>query len=362
MPSLLVYRCPNCGGELKFSSDSQKMKCENCFSEIDVKTFEEQINNPQDVESNSLDLEMLAHRKWEGDEANGMRIYSCTSCGGEIICDETTGASKCPYCNSDVVMLDKFSGVLRPDLLIPFKLDKKTAQKKFSRHTMGKFLLPKSFWKEIDVKEIKGIYVPFWLFDADATADIRFNCTKDIQRRAGDYIIKDTSYYNVSRNGKISFNHIPVDASKKMPDDLMDSLEPFDAKDFKKFAPSYLAGYCAEIYDVSAKENADRVNARIRKTTTNKVKNTVHGYTQVMVSSGKINVSPSKIRYALYPVWILTAEWKGKRYIYAMNGQTGKFVGDLPTDKEYTRKMYLKVFAVAFIALYILQYIIWNIG
>ena len=71
-------------------------------------------------------------------------------------------------------MMGQVSGALKPDYVIPFKIDKKAAKEALQRHYKGKKLLPKIFKKENHIDEIKGVYVPFWLFDADADADIRY--------------------------------------------------------------------------------------------------------------------------------------------------------------------------------------------
>ena len=75
-------------------------------------------------------------------------------------------------------MTEKFKGALRPDLVIPFKLDKKAAKEAYYRHIKGRTFLPKAFRRENHIDEIKGLYVPFWLFDGDVDADVRYKATK----------------------------------------------------------------------------------------------------------------------------------------------------------------------------------------
>lgn len=88
--------------------------------------------------------------------------------------------------------------------------------------------MPKLFKSENHIDEIKGVYVPFWLFDTDADAEARYHATRTRFWSDKDYDYTETSHYSVLRSGSMSFDHIPVDGSKKMPDDLMESLEPFD--------------------------------------------------------------------------------------------------------------------------------------
>ena len=253
-----------------------------------------------------------------------MNVYTCQSCGGEIIADENTGASNCPYCGNPVIMTEKFKGALRPDLVIPFKLDKKAAKEAYYRHIKGRTFLPKAFRRENHIDEIKGLYVPFWLFDGDVDADVRYKATKVRMWSDHDYDYTETSYYSVERSGEMTFVSVPVDGSEKMADDLMESIEPFKISESVDFQTAYLSGYLADKYDVSEKESINRAHDRMKKSAEEVLADTVKGYASVVPENTNVNISGGKAQYALYPVWILNTTWKDKKYIFAMNGQTGK--------------------------------------
>ena len=276
----------------------------------------------------------------------------CKSCGGEIVGDENTAATSCPFCGNPVVMMGQFSGALKPDLVIPFKLDKNAAKAGLMQHLSGKRLLPKIFKDQNHIDEIKGIYVPFWLFDTDADAQVRYRTTKVRVWSDSKYDYTDTSHFLVNRSGSVSFEHIPVDGSTKMPDDLMESIEPFNFSAAVDFQTAYLAGYLADKYDVDAEQSIERANERVKRSTEEVFASTVHGYQTVVTESSNIRLHGGKAKYALYPVWILNTTWQGKKYTFAMNGQTGKFVGDLPVDKSAAVKWTLGLSAVLSAAAY----------
>ena len=100
-----------------------------------------------------------------------------------------------------------------------------------------------------------------------------------------------------------------------------------------------MAGYMADRYDVSAEDDAERVNARVKNSTEKTFAESVAGYSTVEVADSNISLKNGTARYALLPVWILNTSWKGNNYIFAMNGQTGKFVGDLPCDESLKKKI-----------------------
>ena len=186
---------------------------------------------------------------------------------------------------------------------------------------------------QVWIDEIKGVYVPFWLFDTDVDAKVRYKATKIRTWSDSDYNYTQTSYYMVHRGGSVGFEYVPVDGSTKMADDLMESIEPYDFKDAVDFQTAYLAGYLADKYDVNAEESIGHANRRIRQSTEDAFRATVKGYSGVVVENSNVRLENSRVKYALYPVWILNTTWQGKKYRFAMNGQTGKFVGNLPTDK-----------------------------
>ena len=256
---------------------------------------------------------------------------------------------KCPYCGNPVIMTAKFKGALRPDLVIPFKLDKKAAKEAYYKHIKGRRLLPKTFRKENHIDEIKGVYVPFWLFDGDVDADVRYKATKVRMWSDHDYDYTETSYYSVERSGEMTFVSVPVDGSEKMADDLMESIEPYNCAEAVDFQTAYLAGYLADKYDVTAEESIERANARVKRSTEEAFAETVQGYNSVTAENSSVQFHNGKAKYALYPVWLLNTTWNGNKYTFAMNGQTGKFVGDLPVDKAAATR-WTAILAVAFTA------------
>ena len=259
------YKCPCCGGFIAYDSAVGKMKCPYCDTEFELETlksYDESLKNDMSDDMNWISDD--EKERFDGD-GDGMCIYVCQSCGGEIIADDTTAATSCPFCGNPTIFKSQLSGELKPDYIIPFKLDKNTAKEALKKHLTGKKLLPKLFKSENHIDEIKGVYVPFWLFDTDADAEARYHATRTRFWSDKDYDYTETSHYSVLRSGSMSFDHIPVDGSKKMPDDLMESLEPFDFSEAVDFSMAYLSGYLADKSDVSSDECNERANERVKR-------------------------------------------------------------------------------------------------
>ncbi len=341
MPAQVTnYQCPNCTGPLHFVGASGKLECDFCGGAYDVQEIEALYakKNEQAAAAQRSAEAKQGESAWDlsgagtdwGADGEGMKAYSCPSCGAELICDASTAATSCPYCGNPTVVPGQFSGTLKPEFVIPFKLNKDDAVKALKNHYKGKPFLPRSFTSENHIQEIQGVYVPFWLFDGAAEGSASYEATTSRTERRGDEEITRTDHFQVYRAGSISFEKIPVDASTKMPDDHMDSIEPYDYKELKPFSTAYLPGFLADRYDVTAEASSLRADERCEATLDAALRETITGYATCVRTGGSTSLRRGKVHYALLPVWMLNTKWNGKDYLFAMNGQTGRLVGDLP--------------------------------
>ena len=385
MPTQVTnYQCPACTGPLHYSAKSGKLACDYCGSSFDVAEIEAlyarkeaeaaaakqaadakaeaaQAAKAEAAEaaaaSGGWDTSDLS-RDW-GAEADGLRVYSCPSCGAELICDQSTAATACPYCGNPAIVPGQFSGALRPDSILPFRLSKDDAVQALRAHYKGKPFLPRSFTSANHIEQIQGVYVPFWLFDGGAEGAASYRASNTNVYETGDYEITETRHYHVVRAGSLAFEKIPVDASSKMPDDHMDSIEPFDYAQLRPFSTAYLPGYLADKYDVTIDDSRDRADTRCRETLAQALRDTVTGYGACVTEREDIALRRGKVHYALLPVWMLSTKWRGQDFLFAMNGQTGKLVGDLPTDRGRFWGMFATIAAPLTVALTaILQFLL----
>ena len=385
MPTQVTnYQCPACTGPLHFVGASGKLECDYCGSTYDVAEIEAlyarkeaeaaaakqaadakaeaaQAAKAEAAEaaaaSGGWDTSDLS-RDW-GAEADGLRVYSCPSCGAELICDQSTAATACPYCGNPAIVPGQFSGALRPDSILPFRLSKDDAVQALRAHYKGKPFLPRSFTSANHIEQIQGVYVPFWLFDGGAEGAASYRASNTNVYETGDYEITETRHYHVVRAGSLAFEKIPVDASSKMPDDHMDSIEPFDYAQLRPFSTAYLPGYLADKYDVTIDDSRDRADTRCSETLAQALRDTVTGYGACVTEREDIALRRGKVHYALLPVWMLSTKWRGQDFLFAMNGQTGKLVGDLPTDRGRFWGMFAAIAAPLTVALTaILQFLL----
>jgi len=339
MPSVLEYKCPCCNAGINFDSGLQRMKCPYCETEFDAEALR-QFNAVQEEGHGQTRVE-TGDTPW--DDA-GLQGYRCPSCAGELLGDVTTAAMRCPYCGNPAVLPAQLRGTFRPDEVIPFRLDKQAAIAAFAANLKGKRLLPKKFKDENTLSEITGVYVPFWLFDCQAGARATYRASSTTTWSDKRYQYTKTDHYQLRRAGDASFARIPADGSQKMDDAMMDAVEPYDYRDLRPFQMTYLSGYLADRYDVSAQESSKRAEARAAASLRGALQGTTKGYGACKPENEQYWIHQASARYALLPVWTLNCEWNGKNYRFAMNGQTGKFIGELPIDKGRSAAWFWGIF------------------
>ena len=343
--STINYKCPACGSALTYNGATGKLQCGSCGNEFELDAMEAMS---MEQEGNQLDFTVQAESFTAADEAQ-MGSYHCKNCGAELICESTTTATECPYCGSPIILGDHIQGGVKPEKVVPFLVPKERATQMFHDYFKGKKLLPNVFLKTANqIKEMRKLYVPYWLFDCDAYADIVYNAEKKSTRREGDYEVTRTEHYIVRRAGSLGFDSIPVDGSTKMDVSIAESLEPYDLNKAVPFQSAVLSGALADHADIAAEDCKGRAAERVENSTDAAMRDTVHGYTSVNVRKRSIRTEGGRATPVLMPVWMITTEKeeKGERklYTFAINGQSGELTCNVP----YARGKYWMWFAIVF--------------
>ena len=333
------YKCLCCGSPLLWSAEEQIWKCTSCDNKYNLETLQAAQQSEAAAAESADNIDWKDYQV--SDMIQEMVSYTCPSCGGEILVDGTVAASRCPYCDNVAIMQPQVTGMIKPDYVIPFKLTKEDAKAALRKFYEGKKLLPDRFSEENHMDEITGIYVPFWLFDCEAEADLTFDATTISRWRDSAYDNTKIDHYLLQRGGTLRFEKVPVDGSKRMDDAFMDAIEPYDYSEMVPFNQAYLSGFVANKPDVDVKESLPRANERVINSTVSAFMQTVGGYASVTPKSRSVQAKEGLIKYAMLPVWLLTTRYNNEIYTFAMNGQTGKLVGTLPVDEgKYKRQMY----------------------
>jgi DNA-directed RNA polymerase subunit RPC12/RpoP len=349
-------KCPACGGVLALDENAGIIVCKYCNHFF---TYEE-------LEGDEITSE---------ENESGFDEYSCSDCGGVIVTDQNSITSACPYCGNTAVMRDRVTGSYQPDYIIPFKITPKEAKDKFTQVLHYK-MIRRSFKKGLQIEEITSLFVPFWLYNTDILAEIKY-----------EYITHDKNGKEKKqlKNFKFteSYDKIPVDASVKMEDDKMDRIEPYDYSELKAFDKAYFIGHKAEKYDTDVGLMSKRAEKRMDKSARTSFSKFLYanpstgaeaavsalgtavtkgakefanhvtkamGYEEVLSNSNfdvddemladntyidrikksKVKADFSDYRYALFPTYLIRGRYRGKTKLFYVNGQTGKVAEDFP--------------------------------
>lgn len=341
-------QCPTCHAPLKFNAKVGKMKCEYCGNEFNVEDLKDEVNVNVEESTEEVQTELVT--------------YKCSDCGATIVCDDQTSATFCLYCGNTAILKDKLVGKFQPDLIIPFKVDKEDAQKAFIEMTKKKPFVPKEFVSTKNIEKITGLYVPFWLYEFNVDGEVDADGVRITNWTSGDRYYTKKDFYKLIRSGSMTYKRVPVDGSTRFANDMMNSIEPFYYHYLTKFHPGYLSGYLAEKYDIEANDCEDEAKKRSLNSAQDIMVNDMGNYSSKVVVYNTLSAKKKKVEYALLPVWMVNVKYKDNYYLFAMNGQTGEFVGNVPIDKKKMYSKFIQVFVIAFIIVMVISYIAFLLG
>jgi len=339
------HKCPNCRANLVFNPKGQNWVCEYCDSifKLDDLSKNEQKYVDKKVEEDIVSSEF--------------DVYRCPDCGAEIITDLNTVATFCIYCKNTSIIKERLVGKFELKHIIPFQTTKDDAIAAFKKLGKGHPLMPDEFNDPKNVSEIRGVYIPFWLFSSTVNGSLVSEAKRVRTRRSGDYQYITTETFEVLRDGVVNFNYVPNDGSKKFDDGIMNSIEPYDYKKLVDFSASYLSGFYAEKYDLDSDEAQKNIDLRIKNTVSDLLVSKIIGYSSNFVKSCDISYENSNMEYVFLPVWFLNIKYKEKFYTFAMNGDTGKLIGDIPVDKKKFWMAFGVIFGIVFVICLIVFYL-----
>ena len=299
----MFYRCKDCGGNAVYDPKKKKMVCESCGNE---ETQEKILQE---------------------------KLHICNNCGAEIESKKTDLALKCPYCGTYVIFEDRMKDAYKPDLALPFVIDRKEAIEIIRKNFAKKMFIPKDFCSTSSLESLQGRYVPFWMYDMETHVHFEGEGRKIRTWTEGDYDCTETSIYRLVRDFNVNYDKIPVDASKNMPDEKMDLVEPYKYAALGKFRSKYLSGFQAEIYDENKEELLPRAQKKAKKYTEGYLDEYNNSYSSVKTAIKKVDSKEMNSYYTFLPVWRYVYRYQGTNYEFFVNGQTGKAIGTPPTSK-----------------------------
>lgn len=320
----MIYTCHNCTAALRFHPKKGLLECGACGSEFQLTEYTEPVTDDNKIQ---------------------VKMYSCTACGAKLTVNGTECSSFCSYCGQPTVIYDRVSSLKRPDCIIPFRVSKEEAVDSI-RKQLDKGPFISDDIKNFEAEQVRGIYIPFQLYDVNYT-DSQFWCGK----------IDSFDTYHM-RKTRVIFHDFTLDASKQLNDDLTQHLEPYDTNALVPFHSAYLSGFYADCFDYTTEELEREVKYRCRNLVNNKILKTLPNPEEQHLRETYPRHTILSSKYAMLPAWFMTFRHKDVPYTFVVNGQTKKVVGAVPYSKKkaysYLGVLTAILSSLAFLLLHIL--------
>ena len=312
-------KCPSCASNIFYQPELQGLLCRNCGNIYKPSTLEK-----IGALSYSIEHDYTGDNEISEDDRKRHEIV-CDSCGATLIADEHTMSTMCPFCGSPAIITRRMTREFKPDYIIPFKVDKQTAENNMKQWLKTRKMCPKGFKTKSRLTKMTALYVPFWIVDCGVHSDL-----SGIGKAYANQFV---TTYGVNSKASYFVKGVPFDASLKIANKLMEAIEPFDYSEMVKFDNRYLQGFAADKYDQKPTELMERFVKRMDRLSQEMNVEISGKYDEFEASPDKSFtwMSDVSIRYCLLPVWFMTVEFDGRQYQVAVNGQTGEAGGQAPT-------------------------------
>ena len=336
----LGLKCPSCGGTVCYDPESRQIICSSCDSSFPINKFIELSREKQKTEAVSWD-------RISGyvPESQEIHLYTCASCGAQVMTEGLNVTGTCPYCGSDFVLDDRFENVSYPSGIIPFKQTREYAEQTMRRLVTERAGIPENAFDPKWLKKMQGIYIPSWMFDCSVTGIGIYRCI-DTSREA--MILKNKGCEKVetestlTRIGELTVEDIPARASLRIREDTLMKLYPFNFDELTDYNPALLTGYPVSLYDVSPENEKQKIEKDVETHVNRAMLSSVADVPGVKTPMAVFpQINTGRYSYILLPLWICRFEYKGAIYKYIMNGQTGEAhmeVPQIPDDHEASFK------------------------
>lgn len=346
--AITSYKCPSCGAGIDFKPALQKFHCDYCLSEY---TEKEIADLYKQLEEENTQDDIV--------EDKSLASYNCNSCGATVITDDTTTSTFCYYCHNPVIISDRLSGDFQPNKMIPFAIDKEKAKETFLNWATKKKFVPKEFYSSSQLEKITGMYLPYWWANYKVSVDYLGEGQINNVHRSGDTEYKETKKYEIIRKGDIDINNVEELAFTKIDNNLLNGIAPYNENEAINFSMPYLSGFFAEQYNISEEEITPKIEEQVNRYTKSLINDTISEFNFVDEKNNNSEILSKKMYYTLLPAWILTYQYEGKTYVFAVNGQTGKSFGELPLNNKKVFSVAAAIFAALSAALLIGGAFLW---
>lgn len=327
------FPCGQCGGDLEYQPGETHLVCPHCGHE---ETIDQSADRTEALRERDFDAAL--RNQIDTADIEETRVVKCPNCGAQTEFDEADQAGRCPFCDTPVVTDTGTHRHIKPAAVLPFRIEEGVARASMTKW-LGRLWFAPNGLQEYARKgrTMSGIYVPYWTYDTKTRSRYRgargehYWVTRTVRRNGKTEQVRErkTRWYPASGTVARNFDDLLVLASRSLPKDYTDALEPWDLGDLEPYQPEYLAGFRAEGYQVELVDGYSEARDRMDQVIRQDVRRDIGGDAQRInhVDSDYWDIT---FKHVLLPVWLAAYKYRGKTYRFVVNGQTGKVKGERP--------------------------------
>ncbi len=327
------YPCGSCGASLQFAPGTSKMRCPYCGTENQI---EVELTEIEEHDLEELPLSPAIRDKGMGVE---QRSFKCDSCGAVQAVEPSAIAIECVYCGSEAIMETPSNpNLIRPASLVPFAFGVESAQVKY-RQWLGawwrRLISPGALKSQAAITKIRGIYTPFFTFDAQAESDW--------SGLRGDYYyvtvgsgqnrrqVRKVRWTYRSGHHSHFYDDVLAYASRGLPESTVNKVMPFNTKRLVPFSGEFLAGFAAEEYTLDPETLWASARDSMKSAEWHACRRALGGdtYRNLRVHT---QLQKPTWKHILLPIYMANYLYGARQYHFLVNGQSGEVQGTAPVS------------------------------
>lgn len=353
------FPCANCGALQQYAPGTELLRCPYCEYETPIKSSDSPI-----VEHDFSEALRQLNRETP-EPQDSVRSVKCNACAASFEFEEDIHAGECPYCGTPLVLGTEHK-TFRPQSLLPFHIDQSKAKDGFKKWLKGLWFAPGDLKKYADDDTpLRGVYVPYWTYDSQTYTEYagergdyyqvpkRVTVVVKGRRVTRTQMVTKVRWTRV--RGRVSrfFDDVLVGANESLPRKITDKLEPWDLDQLVPYQEQYLSGFSSQIYQVQLDAGFSRANEIMERIIRQDIRRDIGGNLQ-RIHHQQTRHQNTTFKHILLPIWSAGFRYRGKEYLFVVNGRTGKVQGERPVSKWKVFFAFL-VAIIVFVGLYFIN-------
>ncbi len=333
--SELKKPCVNCGAELMYAPGTTELECPYCGHSETIEASEAGLQE--------LELKQYLDSLGAQTHSEAITLLHCKNCGANQHVEENYKSLQCVYCGGPLIVEDSTTeSWILPGAVLPFQIDKAKAHQVFQQWVKKLWWAPNNLKKAaLDPKHTKGLYVPYWTFDAQLYADytgergdyyyVSVPYTTTVNGKTVTRMRRERRTRWTPTSGAISgfVDDTLIKASKQRHGRIPVKIARWNLQKLQSFDSSYLSGFITEKYTISLEDGHLASKEEAEKIAHRWARRDIGGDTQ-RVHHIDMKLTDETFKHILLPVYVSAYHYKGKRYNFFVNGESGRLAGERP--------------------------------